>query len=114
MSLSLKQLQARVERVERMLDQCKQARDHVTDPILKAYELLGCSTEDVEFLKSGVRISYSWEDGGHEREQDDRIVPYSVIDAEDPIQAAKDAAVEAKASAELREYERLRQKLEHT
>ena len=125
MSLNLKQLQARVERAETILDHAKQRRDAVVDPIMKAYGVIsGFTVDTVEFSNDVVEVSYSWEDGWHERMEGMVTIPQSVFDAEDPIQTAKDvhaaevlikarAAVEAKAGAELREYERLRQKFEN-
>ena len=125
MSLNLRQLQARVERAEAILDHEKQHRDAVVDPIMKAYEVIsGFTVDTVEFSNDVVEVSYSWEDGWHERMEGMVTIPQSVFDAEDPIQTAKDvhaaevlikarAAVEAKAGAELREYERLRQKFEN-
>jgi hypothetical protein len=125
MSLNLRQLQARVERAEAILDHEKQHRDAVVDPIMKAYGVIsGFTVDTVEFSNDVVEVSYSWEDGWHERMEGMVTIPQSVFDAEDPIQTAKDvhaaevlikarAAVEAKAGAELREYERLRQKFEN-
>ena len=125
MSLNHRQLQARVERAEAILDHEKQHRDAVVDPIMKAYGVIsGFTVDTVEFSNDVVEVSYSWEDGWHERMEGMVTIPQFVFDAEDPIQTAKDvhaaevlikarAAVEAKAGAELREYERLRQKFEN-
>jgi hypothetical protein len=122
--MSLKHLQERISRIEEILHHYKSLRNEVIDSILEAYGKVECYTEDVEFTQDGVEIRYYQEDGWFEKEWGTLKVPYSVINTEDPIQAAREhhkkiqdarnqSEKDAHIARELRELARLQEKYQN-
>lgn len=63
--------------------------DEFLKPILKELGIDRCGVEAVERKYQGLWVKYGWSCRG-EFDSSSTVIPYSIIDAEDPILAAKE------------------------